>query len=194
MRMQELLEKWGPRGWTEESLEKLRQEKAGVFHVVEKDAEGNVVEVTHHPNIITNEGLDHILSSGLAGGTQITAWYIALVKTNTTPAAAMTYATPTYTEIAAADVTETLRQAWTAGAVSGQSVDNSAAAATYTADATFDAYGAGLVGGGTGADTIADTAGGGTLYSFALFSTSKAMTAGNTLEITYTQNAADDGV
>lgn len=145
-------------------------------------------------NIVTNEGLDHALDVILSGGTQISAWYVALVKTNTSPAAGMTYATPTYTEIAGSDVTETLRQAWTDGGVSSQSVDNSGSPAQYTANGSFTAYGAGLVGGGTAATTIANTAGGGTLWAMALFGSSKSMVATDTIDITYTHTSADDGV
>jgi hypothetical protein len=144
-------------------------------------------------NIVTNQGLDHFLDVTLSAATQITTWYVAAVKTNTSAAAGMTYASPTYTEIAGSDVTETVRQAWTDGGVSSQSVSNSASPATYTADTTVTLYGASQVGGGTAATTIANTAGGGTLHSYALFGSSKAMTATDTIDITVTKTAADDG-
>ena len=144
-------------------------------------------------NIVTNEGLDSILDVGLSGGTQITAWYVAISKTNTTPLSTHTYASPGYTEIAGSNVDESNRQAWTDGGVSSQSVDNSGSPAVYTASDSWTAYGAGLVGGGGSATTIADTAGGGTLYSSYLFAASKSMTASDTLTTTYTLGSADDG-
>lgn len=144
-------------------------------------------------NIVTNEGLDHALSALLDGGTQITTWYVTIVKTNTAAAAGMTYATPSYTEIAASDVDETVRQAWTGGTVSSQSVDNSASPATYGGNASFTAYGSSLVGGGTAPTTIANTAGGGTLYAYSLYAASKAMDASSSIEVTYTFTSADAG-
>jgi hypothetical protein len=151
-------------------------------------------ETEHVHNIVTNQGLDHFLDIELSGGTQITAWKVAVFKTNTTPLATHTYASPGYTEIAASDVTETVRQAWTDGGVSSQSVDNSGAPATYTADTTVELFGASMVGGGTAATTIANTAGGGTLSASSLFGSSKPMTATDTIDVTYTRTAADDGV
>lgn len=185
MTTQELARKWGK---SVDELEALRARLGREFCV---SVNGEPVARSH--NIVTNQGLDHILSVTLAGGTQITAWKVALFKTNTTPLASHTYASPGYTEIAGSDVAEASRQAWTAGSVSSQSVDNSASAATYTADATVTVYGAALVGGGSAAATIADTAGGGTLYASSLFSASKALTASDTITVTYTFTQADDG-
>jgi len=145
-------------------------------------------EMVH--NLVTNQGLNYILDAGMSGATAITSWRIAAVKTNTTPAAGMTYATPTYTEIAGSDVTETIRQTWGEGGASSQQLTN-ASPATYTANTTVTLYGASIVGGGTALNTIANTAGGGTLFCYSLFGASKAMTATDTIDITYTITAAD---
>lgn len=151
------------------------------------------LSITRDRNIVTNQGLDHILSSTLAGGTQITTWRVAISKSNTTPLATHTYASPGYTEIAGSDVDEASRQTWTPGSVSSQSVDNTASPAVYTAAATFTAYGAAGVGGGSAPQTIANTAGGGTLYNSALYSSSKSMTDDDTLTTEITYGQADDG-
>lgn len=145
----------------------------------------------HTHNIVTNEGLDHALESTLDGATQITAWYVGAVKTDTTAAAGMTYASPTFTEIAGADVDESVRQAWTGGTVSSQSIDNSASAARYTASGSLTLYGAALLGGGSSPTVIANTAGGGTLFSYSKFASPKAMSASDTIDITYAFTAAD---
>lgn len=185
MTTQELALKWG------KSTEELEAMRVTVGRGFEVSVNGE--PVARSRNIVTNQGLDHLLTVALAGGTQITAWKVALFKTNTTPLATHTYAAPGYTEIAGSDVTEASRQAWTAGSVSSQSVDNSGSAAVYTADATVAIYGAALVGGGTGAATIADTAGGGTLYASSQFAASKALTASDIITVTYTFTQADDG-
>lgn len=186
----ELALKWGARlgkdPHSTDWIEELRQEKAGYFDVTFK----GVTE--RYKNIVTNQGLNYILTAALDGGTQITAWYVVLSTTNTTPLATHTYASPGFTE-ATTQVSETVRQAWTGGTVSSQSVDNSASPATYTAGTTVTMYGAALVGGGTAATTKGNTAGGGTLYAFSLFGSSKAMSSTDTIDVTYTFTQADDG-
>lgn len=192
MTTQELCAKWG---LTEEQVETLRAEKSGFFTARVIDAHGNEkagLEISE--NIVTNEGLDYILDSGLSGGTQITAWYVTLAMDDVAAAAGMTYATPTFAEITGTQVAEATRQAWTDAGVSAQSVDNSASPAVYTADATFTAYAAALVGGGAAASTLDDSAGGGVLYAYSQFASAKALTASDTIEVTYTFTAADDGV
>lgn len=192
MTTQELCEKWG---LTVEQVEALRAEKSGYFTARVLDADGNEKqEIEISDNIVTNEGLNYILDAGLSGGTQITAWYVTLAVNDVAAAAGMTYATPTWTEITTTEVAEATRQAWTDGGVASQSVDNSASPATYTADVSFTAYAAALVGGGASASTLANTAGGGTLYAYSQFASAKALTASDTIEVTYTFTAADDGV
>ena len=173
-------------GMTIQQIEELRRAVSGYFIVRKNDEQPEV-----YPNRVVNTGLNYLLSSGLAAGTQITAWKVAAVKTNTTPAASMTYAVPVYSEITATDVSETVRQAWTAGSVSGQSVSNATTGATYTAAHTVTIYGAALVGGGTGATGLADAAGGGTMYSMSLFGTSKPLASSDTVTITYTLTQAN---
>lgn len=153
-----------------------------------------LIEESVDPNIVTNQGINYILDAGLSGGTQITAWKVAVFKTDTTPAAGHTYASPSYTEIADADVDENARQAFTDAGVSGQSLSNTASPAVYTFAGTITAYGASIVGGGSGAATIADTGGGGTYYAGSQYAAEKDMTDDDTLTTTYTLGGADDGV
>lgn len=146
-------------------------------------------EKTH--NLVTNEGLDHILDVTLHGTTQVNPWYVAIFENDHTPAAGNTYATPGFTESTAYD--EATRQAYEEAAASSQSVTNSANKATLTMNATKTIYGAALVGGGTAATTKDDQAGGGTLLCLAAFGSSKSVEDDDTLEVTYTISAADDG-
>jgi hypothetical protein len=55
-------------------------------------------------------------------------------------------------------------------------------------------YGASLVGGGTGATTKGDAAGGGTLLCYAKFTASRAVYDNDIINLTYVISAADDGV
>ena len=211
MQTQELIDRFGPDlallGLDPETyIEQLRAERSGVFGVqtfkrtphwrdcanelgiVEANRLERIATSEHElsPNLVTNEGIAHVLSSTLDAGTQITTWYVTLSSTNTAEAATMTAATPVFTEIDATDVTETIRQTWTGGSVTGTttaSIDNSAAVATYTCDATgYTAYAAALIGGGTSA--FGNTAG--TLYSYSLFASSKTMSSTDTIDVTYT--------
>lgn len=140
-------------------------------------------------NIVTNEGLDAILNIMFNAATQITTWYVAVFESNTTPAAAHTYAVPVYTECTAYD--EATRQAYVEAAASSQSITNSANKATLTFNATKTIYGAALVGGGSAPTTKGDTAGGGTLFCSVLFAASRAVVATDVLKVTITITSSD---
>jgi len=144
------------------------------------------------PNVVTNQGMNHLLDAGFHASSAIATWYCALVETDTTASTALTYASPSYTESTAYD--EATRPAYNEAAASGQSITNSANKAVFTIDATKTMYGAALVGGGTAGSTKADTAGGGTLFCYAKFAASRAVVDDDVINLTYTLSAADDGV
>jgi len=169
---------------------KFRAKFGGVFDVECFDKHGNLKWQERAHNIITNEGLDHILDTELHGATAITAWYCALVETDTTAAATQTYATPIYTESTSYD--ETQRPAYDEAAASSQVITNSANKAAFTISDTKTMYGAALVGGGSAALTKADAAGGGTLLCYAKFTSSRAVVDDDVINLTYSISAADD--
>lgn len=153
------------------------------------DKDGNLKwEEKNRPNIVTHEGLDFLLNVMFHETAAIATWYIAPVETDTAAAATMTYAVPAYTESTA--YTEANRQAFNEAAASSQAITNSANKATFTINATKTFYGACLVGGGTGGSTKGDTAGGGTLFCYSKFSSSKAVESADTFKITVTITAA----
>ncbi len=143
-------------------------------------------------NLVTTQGLNHINDVTLHGATQITAWYCTLVETDTNPAAGMTYAVPVYTESSSYD--EATRPAYNGAEASSGVTTNSANKAVFTISATKTMYGASLVGGGTGATTKADTAGGGTLLCYAKFTSARAVYDDDVINLTYAFTSADDGV
>lgn len=143
-------------------------------------------------NLVTNQGLNHILDAVLHGSTQITTWYCCLIESDTNAAAGMTYAVPVYTESTAYD--EATRPAYVEAAASSQSITNSANKAVFTISGTKTMYGASLVGGGTGGNTKGDAAGGGTLLCYAKFGSSRSVVDDDVINLTYTLSAADDGV
>ena len=138
------------------------------------------------PNLVTNEGLDHILSVLLAGGTQISPWYIGIFSGNYTPVATDTAANivANATE-AQSQYDESARPTYTEGTVSGQSVDNSASKATFTINSTVTIYGAFLISVSTKGSTT------GTLLAASRFASQRDLIATDQLLITYTFSAAD---
>lgn len=153
------------------------------------DREGNLKwEDRNRPNIVTHEGLDFLLDVMFHGTAAIATWYVAPVETDTAAAATMTYAVPAYTEWDG--YSEAARQAYNEAAASSQAITNSANKATFTSSETKTLYGAALVGGGTDATTMSDTAGGGTLFCYSKFSEAKAVESGDTFKVTITITAA----
>ena len=160
----------------------------GIFTVTcinKKTGKVNWIEKTH--NIVTNEGLNHILDIVLHGGTQVSPWYFLIFNTDTTPLAAHTYAVPGFTEDTNYD--EATRQEYVEAAASGQSITNSASRAELTMNSTTTIYGAALV----SLSTKGDVAGGGTLLAAGQFTNERICYDDDTLVLQYTLSAADDG-
>jgi len=160
--------------------EHFRKNENGIYEKIDEWVVGNVC---------TAQGLNHMLDSTFHGSTQITAWYLLLFESNTTPADGTTYATPVFTESTAYD--EVTRPAFTEAAASSKAITNTAAKATFTMNDTKTIYGAALVGGGTDANTIGDAAGGGTMFCASKFSSSKAVVATDVLQVSCTITLAD---
>lgn len=153
------------------------------FECYDKDGNLKWAEL-QRPNIVTNQGLDAMLNIMFHAATQISTWYVAAVETDTAAADTMTYAVPVFTEWDG--YTEAARQEYVEAAASSQSITNSANKATFTSSETKTLYGGFLVGGGTDAATMSDTAGGGTLFCYSKFSAGKAVESGDTFKITIT--------
>lgn len=135
----------------------------GDWKITFRDKHGEIIDEDNFHNLVVNAGLDHLLDSTLAGGTQDTTWFIGLTDGTPTVAAADTLAS----HAGWAEVTgysEGTRQAWTAGSVSGQSVDNSASQARFTANASITVGGAFLAADNTKGGTT------GILYAAGAFS------------------------
>lgn len=151
--------------------------------------DGELIDQWDETNICTDEGLNALLDIMFHASTQITAWYLLIFETDTTPAAGTTYAVPVFTECTA--YTEGTRQEFVESAASGKSLSNSANKAEFTMSGTKTIYGAALVGGGTDANTKGDTAGGGTMYCASKFTASKDVENLDVLKVTCTLVASD---
>lgn len=165
---------------------KERVQLKGIWEVVCRRPDGSERWRVQAENLIVNAGLDYALDAALSGGSQITSWFLGL-KNAGSPAAGDTMASHSgWTENE--NYEEETRPAWSEGGVSGQSIGNSGSPASFSID--------------TDSQTIAgcflaseSTKGGssGTLFAAVDFASSKAADDGDTLEVTYTVSAADDG-
>lgn len=143
---------------------------------------GEVIDEWHDHNLITNEGLNHILDTVLHGTAQVSTWYLGLFEGNYTPVATVTAATIAAASTECTAYNETTRQEYVEAAASAQSITNSAARATFTFNATKSIYGAFLV------SASAKSATTGVLLSASRFSAAKAVANDDQLLLTYTAN------
>jgi hypothetical protein len=136
--------------------------------------------------MITNQGLDHLLDVALNGGTQVTTWYVGLIRDDN------------YSALAAADTmsshagweegtefAEAVRQTWVEAAASSQ-VTATTTEATFTinADQTFKGFFVASV------STVGGTTG--TLLLTSLFAGGdRAMVAGQQLKISLSITSQD---
>lgn len=96
------------------------------------DRDGRLKWIEQFDNLVVNVGLDDSLDKHLKGAAYTAAWYVGLADGTPTFAAADTMdgGHAGWTEVTAYD--EATRPACVFGAVSGQSVDNSASKAAFT--------------------------------------------------------------
>ena len=148
-------------------------------------------EPTRHPNIVTNEGLDHILDVELNALAALATWYLTGFVDNVTPLATHDYAVPGTDELDTADVAESVRETFNANPASSQALDNVAGpVAQYTADQAFTFFGAQLVAGSSAFQDVTDDAVH-ILFCSALLSPSIAMVTLATIDLTYTIDSSD---
>lgn len=149
-----------------------------------RDKDGNLLWEETVFNLTVNEGLNEILDKFWKGAGYTAAHYVGLTGNSPTVAAADTLASHAgWTEVTA--YSEANRQALTLGAVSGQSVSNTASKATFTINADGTAIGGAFV-------ATNSTKGGttGILIGGAALSANRTLNTGDTLTITVTATAA----
>jgi hypothetical protein len=152
--------------------------EAGVVYEVELVRKGQVIARERVHNLMPTEGLNHLISVGVKGGTQIGTWYIGLFEGNYTPLATDTAAAfpAAATECTAYD--ETTREEFVDGAAAAGAVNNSASKAEFTLNASKTLYGAFM------ASAPAKGATTGVLLSAARFASPKAGEAGDIIRVT----------
>ena len=158
------------------------------WEVVCHDSSGVEKWREKNKNLVTTAGANYILSGGLDGGTQITAWFVGLKNTGTAVIADTMGTHSTWTEIVhTSKYDETVRQTLTLGSVTGtttSSIDNVGNLATFSMNATSTVAGAFVV--SNNATSSATT---GTLYGVVDFGSSRGVISGDTLTVTVTLTA-----
>ena len=138
-------------------------------------------ETRQWENLVTTEGKNHLLASGLDAATQITQWYLGLTDGTPTAAAGDTMASHAgWAEVTAYD--EANRQTWTGGTAAAGSIDNSGNVATFTISADSTTIGGAFL-------TSNNTKGGttGTLYAIGAFTGGDlVLNDGSTVDVTAT--------
>lgn len=189
-----MLEAFSPEDKVETKLHAAARNPEGVqfmgwVKVVCKDASGNIKWIEEGKNIVVNEGIDYIFNNDLAAASN----FVGLLGAGT-PAAAWTMTEAGGSTGAPSDVngdrevhaeySEGTRPAWTVVDSTAQSVTNTASVASFSISGTITVTGAFL----TTVSTKNDQTG--TLIAAKLFSASRAVESGDTLEVTYAINGS----
>ena len=156
----------------------------GKFYIKCFDSDGTLKWEDEAKNLVTNEGLDHILDAVLHGTTPVSPWYVGLTDGTPIPAAEDTLsgAHAGWTEVTAYTGD---RQEYVEAAASSQSITNSASKASFSIDTNSTTVGGAFL-------FSAATTTTGTLLCVAAFTGGdKSADSGDTLEVTYTISAAD---
>lgn len=153
------------------------------IYTVECVRDGHVIWTEEFGNLVVDEGLDDLLTNQFTASGYTATWFAGLSSASTTPAAGDTMSSHGgWTEVVSYD--EATREALVLGAVSGQSVDNSASKASFAINGSVTSGGAFVCTDGTKSGTA------GTLYSIGAFASDKVLTAGDTLNVTVTLTMA----
>lgn len=170
---------------------------AGHYYVLCKDKDGNVKWEENFPNLVVAVGKQLMLDTLLrTSGTYTTVGpFLGLIGNSTTYAAADTMTSKTWTEFtnytvggSAVRGTAVFGASTSSGTTPSNVTTSAATSITYTiTGAGGTVYGCFLVTGTGAVNTQSSTAG--TLYSEGNFSSSKTVTSGDTLAVTYSTTA-----
>jgi hypothetical protein len=154
----------------------------GHFHV-EHYRDGVLLDEFDSDNLVTNEGINHVLNVLANGATQL-SWYAAIFEGNYQPLATDTAATIVANSTESTAYDESTRQVWNPADSSAKSLTNAAARATFTINATKTIYGAFII------SSSAKSSATGTLLAAAKFSTPRSVQDDDQLFITYILNGS----
>lgn len=152
-----------------------------LYHVQCYDRDGRLCWEEHVPNLVTTVGLNKLLDATFKTGLAAPAWYVGLVNATGFTAFAVGDTMSSHTGWSeTVPYSDATRPAFTPGTIASGSVNNSAAKATFTINATATLHGAFMADNSTKSGTT------GVLYGEAAFSTPRGVVSTNTLTITVT--------
>jgi glycine cleavage system H lipoate-binding protein len=156
-------------------------EASGHFHVECVNPDGSIAWVDDIHNMATTVGLNHMLSTELGAGTQVTAWYLGLISNTGFSALAAGDTMAAHAGwVENQSYAEAARPTWTPGTAASGSITNPSVIA-FTINASGQSiYGFFL--------TSVSTKGGttGTLFSTGALSAVQSPVNGQVLNVTYT--------
>lgn len=156
--------------------------KMRTHYVVEAYRKGKLLWKEEFENLVTTVGKNKLLDATFKTGLTSPAWYVGLKNTGTALAADTSASHGSWTENTT--YSEGTRQAFTPGTISAGSVDNSASKAVFTISGTTTIYGCFTIDNSTKGGST------GTLYGVGDFSSSRALEAADTLNVTVTKTAS----
>lgn len=153
-----------------------------LWHFECYDKDGNLKWTDGFENLVTTVGKNDYLDKTIKGSSYTASWYVGLKNTGTEVVGDTMASHGSWTE----NVTysNANRPGYTAGTVSGGSVDNSASKAVFNINGTTTIYGAFMVGNHANAANKSGTDG--TLLCVGDFSASRAVVNGDTLNVQVT--------
>ncbi len=157
--------------------EEVGLELKNIWTVTCLDKDGNEKWSETKKNLITTEGLNHILDTQFHAGTQVSTWYIGLKGTGTVAAGDTLGSHAGWSEVTGYSGN---RKEWTEGAASSGSMTNSSSV-DFSITGTATIAGAFLSSVATGTS--------GTLYGVVDFASSRSVLSGDTLQVTVTVTA-----
>jgi hypothetical protein len=150
-----------------------------LYRVVCRDADGREKWIEEFRNIVTTQGLNHILDVVMTGATQVSPWYLGLKADGTDIVAGDTLASFGFTEFT--DYTGN-RQAFVEGTPAAGSVDNVGNVAVFPITGGGSIEGAFLCSVATGTS--------GTLSGGGNFASTRTVAARDSVEVTCTVSVA----
>ena len=168
----------------------------GHYYVECRDAQGNLKWNEEFPNLVVAVGKQLMFDTLLrTSGTYTTVGpFLGLINNSTTFAATDTMSSKSWTELTTYTVggsavrgTAVFGASTSSGSTPSNVTTSTATAITYTMTGSATVYGCFLVTGSGAVSTLSSTAG--TLYSEGNFSTSKTVTSGDTVSVTYSTTA-----
>lgn len=147
--------------------------------VYEHDVNG--LDMRRDTNLLTTEGLNHMLDTEYHGSTQVTTWYVMLFSANATPALTWTAANFNSNATEFTNYTEGARQAFVETAAASGSNNSTSNKAAFTMDT-----GGGTIWGAALTSVSTKSSASGALSCATKFSAARTLVATDVINIGYT--------